>query len=126
METSKLRKFAQFARRSLREQVSTRLKAVLATNSIARRESPKAVAELEKQIKECGEDQVIETAAYVWFNRFCALRFMDAHNTIKRADVIELCRITKDQAAKLLKRLVTDNKLVMHGQRRGAFYEHKT
>jgi len=39
METSKLKKFAQFARRSLVEQVSNQLKLVLAKDSVARRES---------------------------------------------------------------------------------------
>jgi len=53
------------------------------------------------------------------------LKYIDAHNSIKRADVIELCRITKDQAAKLLKSLVTEEKIVMQGSRRGAFYERK-
>src|SRR5690606_33188560 len=46
---------------------------------LARRELPGAVAELEKQIAETSEVQVIEQAAYTWFNRFCALRFMDAN-----------------------------------------------
>lgn len=43
METAKLKKFAQFARRSLIEQVSAKLKLVLAENSAARREQPKAI-----------------------------------------------------------------------------------
>jgi len=77
METSKLRKFAQFARRSLIEQVSAKLKLVLAESSAARRESVNAVKELEDQIKHHGKGQVIEKVAYTWFNRFCALRFMD-------------------------------------------------
>ena len=38
MDTTKLRKFAQFARRSLLEQVFANLKLVLAENSAARRE----------------------------------------------------------------------------------------
>jgi len=80
METAKLKKFAQFARRSLRDQVTARLKSVLADDSLSRRESPQAVTELEKQIKERGEDQVVETVAYTWFNRFCALRFMDVNH----------------------------------------------
>ena len=79
METAKLKKFAQFARRSLLEQVSAKLKLVLAENSAARRESVKAVAELEKAIKDHGKEQVIERVAYIWFNRFCALRFMDVN-----------------------------------------------
>lgn len=61
------------------EQVGTRLKSVLAEGSLARRESAGAVAELEKRIKDLGKSQVIETAAYTWFNRFCALRYMDVN-----------------------------------------------
>ena len=79
METSKLRKFACFARSALIEQVGTRLKTVLAEKSIARRESPNAVKELEAKIKELGEKRLIETVAYTWFNRFCALRYMDVN-----------------------------------------------
>ena len=79
MDTSKLRKFAQFARRSLLEQVGAKLAFVLAANSPARRESPKAVNDLEKQIKATSRDRVIEKVAYTWFNRFCALRFMDVN-----------------------------------------------
>ena len=77
METAKLKKFAQFARRSLIDQVSTKLKLVLAVDSAARRESAEAVKKLEEQIKANDKEQVIEKVAYIWFNRFCALRFMD-------------------------------------------------
>lgn len=79
METSKLKKFAQFARRSLIEQVSNKLKLVLTENSVARRESADAVKKLEEEIKAHDEEQVIEKVAYIWFNRFCALRFMDVN-----------------------------------------------
>ncbi|MFA0160625.1 BREX-1 system adenine-specific DNA-methyltransferase PglX [Vibrio splendidus] len=79
MDTSRLKKFAQFARRSLIEQVQTKLKLVLAEDSLARRESPKAVKELENKKQELGEEQLLEQVAYTWFNRFCALRFMDAN-----------------------------------------------
>ena len=48
METAKLRKFAQFARRSLIEQVGAKLKLVLAEESPARRESPLAIKKLEE------------------------------------------------------------------------------
>ena len=77
METTKLRRFAQYARRSLMEQVSTKLGFALADDSAARRENPAAVADLQKQISESSQDQVVEKVAYTWFNRFCALRFMD-------------------------------------------------
>lgn len=79
METAKLKKFAQFARRSLLEQVSAKLKLVLAENSAARRESTEAIKKLEEAIKGHGKEQVIERVAYIWFNRFCALRFMDVN-----------------------------------------------
>ena len=77
METAKLKKFAQFARRSLIDQVSTKLKLVLAVDSAVRRESAEAVKKLEEQVKANDKEQVIEKVAYIWFNRFCALRFMD-------------------------------------------------
>jgi type II restriction/modification system DNA methylase subunit YeeA len=79
METAKLKKFAQFARRSLREQVSAKLKMVLAEDSAARRESTEAIKKLEEAIKGHGKEQIIERVAYIWFNRFCALRFMDVN-----------------------------------------------
>lgn len=79
METGKLKKFAQFARRRLIEQVSAKLKLVLAENSAARRESLDAIKKLEEAITRTGTEQVIERVAYIWFNRFCALRFMDVN-----------------------------------------------
>jgi type II restriction/modification system DNA methylase subunit YeeA len=79
METAKLKKFAQFARRSLFKQVSAKLKLALAENSSARRERAEAVKKLEEAIKGHGKEQVIERVAYIWFNRFCALRFMDVN-----------------------------------------------
>ena len=79
METAKLKKFAQFARRSLMEQISAKLTLVLTEGSAARREEAKAIAELEKQIQGHGREQIIERIAYIWFNRFCALRFMDVN-----------------------------------------------
>lgn len=79
MDTSRLKSFAQEARRLLKAQVWARLDQVLAEQSAARREQPKAVEELEKQIAATDQDQVIEKVAYTWFNRFSALRFMDAN-----------------------------------------------
>ena len=78
MDTGKLKKFAQAARRDLIQQVGGRLALVLAEDSAARREQPRAVSELEKEIKAHGREAVIERAAYTWFNRLTALRFMDA------------------------------------------------
>lgn len=80
MDTSKLKKFAQFARGTLLVQVRAKLVLVLSPNSAARRESPQAVKKLEEAIAQSGgQDPVIERVAYIWFNRFCALRFMDVN-----------------------------------------------
>ncbi|NKK70062.1 BREX-1 system adenine-specific DNA-methyltransferase PglX [Rhizobium leguminosarum bv. viciae] len=79
MDTGTLKKFAQEARRVLRDQVSAKLAQVLADNSAARREAPKAVQQLAGEIGRTSRDQVIERVAYTWFNRFTALRFMDAN-----------------------------------------------
>lgn len=79
METTKLKKFAQHARRLLLEQVGAKLALVIDASSAARRESPQAVAQLEKQIAATSREQLIDKVAYTWFNRFCALRFMDVN-----------------------------------------------
>jgi type II restriction/modification system DNA methylase subunit YeeA len=83
MDTSRLKRFAQFARRSLIEQVTSRLNLVLQPESMARREYGEAIADLEKEIKASSKEQVIDRVAYVWFNRFCALRFMDVNRYTK-------------------------------------------
>jgi hypothetical protein len=79
MDTAALKKFAPAARILLREQVSARLSQVLAEGSAARREAPNGVRELEGEISRTSRDQVVERVAYTWFNRFTALRFMDAN-----------------------------------------------
>lgn len=79
METGRLKRFAQFARRSLIEQVSAKLVSVLDENSAARRENLKAIGELRDAIAREGDERLIKHVAYTWFNRFCALRFMDVN-----------------------------------------------
>lgn len=79
METTKLRRFAQYARRTLMELVAARLQLVLQAGSAARREKTEAIKRLEEAIKSHSEAHVIERVAYTWFNRFCALRFMDVN-----------------------------------------------
>lgn len=76
MDTNALKRFAQGARNLLIDQVSARLDMVLAEGAAARREHPKAIAKLETATSK-NRQQVIEQAAYTWFNRFTALRFMD-------------------------------------------------
>ncbi|WP_312064004.1 BREX-1 system adenine-specific DNA-methyltransferase PglX [Brevundimonas sp.] len=77
MDTNALKKFAQSARNLLIDQVTARLDMVLAEGAAARREHPKAIAKLEAAANS-SRTQVIEHSAYTWFNRFTALRFMDA------------------------------------------------
>lgn len=77
MDTNRLKRFAQDARRELQKIVKALLPLVLAENSAPRREKPQAVAELEKALKTQGNEALIDKIAYTWFNRFCALRFMD-------------------------------------------------
>lgn len=79
MDTGKLKKFAQEARTQLMAQVAAKLELVLAEGSAARREAPAAVKELLGEIAHSDKQQVIEKVAYTWFNRFTALRFMDAN-----------------------------------------------
>ena len=79
MDTNKLKKFAQDARKQLIAQVGAKLSLALVEGSAARRETLGAVQELESQIHATSKEQVIEKVAYTWFNRFTALRFMDAN-----------------------------------------------
>ena len=79
MDTNALKKFAASARTLLIDQVTAKLDLVLAEGAPARREHPKAVKDLETAIAKDGRKQVIEQVAYTWFNRFTALRFMDAN-----------------------------------------------
>ena len=79
MDTNALKKFAQAARNLAVDQVSSKLDLVLDPASPARREHPQAMKELDASIARDGKAQVIEQVAYTWFNRFTALRFMDAN-----------------------------------------------
>ena len=80
MDTTALKRFAQETRQNLKKIITSKLKFVLADDSLARRESQRAVLELEKRLRLQGEERVIEQVAYTWFNRFTALQFMDMNN----------------------------------------------
>jgi hypothetical protein len=79
VDTNALKKFAQAARTQLIDQVTGKLAVVLDPASAARREHPEAMKALDGAIANQGKAQVIEQVAYTWFNRFAALRFMDAN-----------------------------------------------
>ncbi len=50
------------------------------------------------------------------------LSYISKHGSIKRADVIELCRLTPMQAYRLLKRLKEKGEIEKHGVKRYSFY----
>jgi len=77
VNTTKLKPFAQHARRRLLEQVRARFEATLLLDGAAKAENAKAIDELNKAVVQDGKERVIDRVAYTWFNRFCALRFMD-------------------------------------------------
>ena len=79
MDTAQLKKYAQESRTALMKSISGKIESVLSSDSLERRESKDAVVALEGLIKEIGKEEVIEKVAYTWFNRFCALRFMDVN-----------------------------------------------
>ena len=79
MDTNALKKFAQAARNLLIGQITSKLDVVADPASPARRQHPLAMKALDAAIARDGKRQVIEQVAYTWFNRFTALRFMDAN-----------------------------------------------
>ncbi len=46
-----------------------------------------------------------------------------ARCVLERRHVVELCRLSPDQASRLLKHMVKSGVLIRHGQRKGAHYE---
>jgi ATP-dependent DNA helicase RecG len=50
------------------------------------------------------------------------LQYAQKHARITRTEAAELCHIGLDQASRLLRRLVDQRKLVLHGEKRGAYY----
>ncbi|MDY0206047.1 MAG: crosslink repair DNA glycosylase YcaQ family protein [Pseudomonas sp.] len=51
------------------------------------------------------------------------LNYIDKHGAIQRADVADLCRISPQQATRLLKRLVENHSIMSVGVGRAARYE---
>lgn len=80
MDTTALKNFAQAARRQLLAQVGARMEQVLTTDTAALREKQAIINQLKAQVKEKGKQAIIEEVAYTWFNRLCALRYMDVNH----------------------------------------------
>lgn len=79
MDTGKLETFAVEARQELMRSVSEKIDYAMQEGNALARLYPQAVARLLETVKKQGKDTVVEKTAYTWFNRFCALRFMDVN-----------------------------------------------
>ena len=76
LNTNALKTFATAARKQLLREVGDQLTAVLAADSLARKERPQHVQQLEREAK-ADRTQLVEQVAYTWFNRLAALTYMD-------------------------------------------------
>ncbi|MCW9705231.1 BREX-1 system adenine-specific DNA-methyltransferase PglX [Fodinibius salsisoli] len=79
MDTKKLKKFAQETRRKLLKQVEAKLDHVLEGDTSELRAKASIIEDLKKDLGQYGRKQLIDKMAYTWFNRFVALRYMDAN-----------------------------------------------
>lgn len=91
MDKNAIKKYAVWARNELIERVSQKADqyeisadadptADSAHGVLLTADEKKQRAALIGQVKEKGQDQVMEEVAYTWFNRFSALRFMEVNN----------------------------------------------
>ncbi|WP_439882179.1 BREX-1 system adenine-specific DNA-methyltransferase PglX [Pontibacter sp. MBLB2868] len=80
MNTNKLKRFAQEARKKLIAQVGAKLEYVLHTDTAELREKAAQVKGLKEELARSSKAQLTEKVAYTWFNRFIALRFMDVND----------------------------------------------
>jgi hypothetical protein len=80
MDTSKLKSFAPAVRRKLHEAIGRKLDIVLAAHTPDLRTTyEKQVASLREKSQK-NRKALIEAAAYTWFNRLTALRYLDAQS----------------------------------------------
>lgn len=77
MELNNLKTFAQEARKTLFIQVKSSLDQAIKKDGILHRNHPNVFNKLCEDLNKYGEESLISKVAYFWFNRFCALRFMD-------------------------------------------------
>lgn len=80
MNTNKLKRFAQEARKKLIQQVGAKLEYVLTHDTAELREKTVQVNALKEELSRTDKKQLIEKVAYTWFNRFIALRFLDVND----------------------------------------------
>lgn len=91
MERAKIEAFAGKARNLLKQQIDARIALLRKSESSSVViENKSAMAALENKISEKGLETVIDEVAYTWFNRLCALRYMDVHDFNKTLVVTPL------------------------------------
>lgn len=111
MDTNKLKTFAQSARRKLLEQVRARLNYVLNRDTPELREKSSQVKNIKKEVDKLGENLFCRRIAYTWFNRFMALRFMDANNYTDVKVVSAIDGYTQPEILDDAKKGIIDEKL---------------
>lgn len=80
MDRVRIEAFATAARKLLKQQIGARISLLMKSESSAVViENKGAMTALENQLEEKGTETVIDEVAYTWFNRLCALRYMDVH-----------------------------------------------
>ncbi len=79
---ARLKRFAQEARRYLINQVGIKLNEILTPDSYASTYSSTKFQyqAFEDELKKFGKRELTERVAYLWFNRFTAMRFMDMNH----------------------------------------------
>lgn len=91
MERAKIEAFAEKARNLLKQQIGARIALLRKSESSSVViENKNAMAALEKRISEKGLETVVDEVSYTWFNRLCALRYMDVHDFNKTLVVTPL------------------------------------
>ncbi len=92
MNKNRLKSFAPKARNKLREQIATKAlrygidfknEKMLDVDSVEIRAKEKEIKELKERIAQTSYDETLEHVAYIWFNRFIALRFMEVNGYLK-------------------------------------------
>ena len=78
MDTSKLKSFAPAVRRKLHEAIERKLDFVLAAQTVDLRTTYEKQVTSLREKNQINRKALIEGAAYTWFNRFTALRYLDA------------------------------------------------
>ncbi len=118
MNTAHLKKIAGLARRKLMDQVESRLEHILLPHSPERRAHAAAVAALEAQLAAQGRAALLERMAYTWFNRFCALRYMEARGFTPIRAISAAEGLTQPDLLTEAKLGIIDEKIVPSAERR--------